>query len=103
MTGEQPNDDRAGRPSSDPDTPRFWRTRSGHEIRFDDGRDGPVIEIRDLDGTKVFIDFEGPTVHVESGAEVSIRSREIQIEADAPIRIRSTGTLTIKGSTVDIN
>lgn len=98
---------------------RFIKTRSGHELMFIDDEAAPLAELKLKDGKKVSLSKDGveitdgdakiviesgpKTITVESGHKLSIRSKTIAIEADASIEIKSSGTLTLKGSVVQIN
>jgi uncharacterized protein involved in type VI secretion and phage assembly len=98
---------------------RLIRSRAGHELRFDDG-DKPKIELMFSDGKHLFMDDEGVvledgkgnTIKIESGSgaisvtagsELKLKSKTVSIEADASMEIKASGTLTLRGTTVQIN
>lgn len=99
---------------------RLIRTRSGHELRFVDDEAAPLAELKLGDGRKLTLDQEGievsdgkgnrivietgsSTITIESAASLKLKSQKISIEAGASMEIKSAGTLTVKGSLVQIN
>jgi uncharacterized protein involved in type VI secretion and phage assembly len=98
---------------------RFIRTRSGHELRFVDDESAPLAELKLKDGKRLTIDRNGieisdgenriviesgsSTITIESSAQLKIKSQTISIEAGASMELKSSGTLTLKGSLVQIN
>ena len=97
---------------------RLIRSRSGHELLFDDGAE-PVVELKLKDGKRLRLDREGvlledgknrlrieaggSAITIESMAKLNLKSKAISIQADASMEIKSGGTLTIKGAMVQIN
>jgi uncharacterized protein involved in type VI secretion and phage assembly len=98
---------------------RLFRSRAGHELRFDDG-DNPEIELKLSDGKHLVMDDDGVvledgngnTIKIESGSgaisitagsQLKLKSQSVSIEADASMEIKATGTLTLRGATVQIN
>jgi uncharacterized protein involved in type VI secretion and phage assembly len=99
---------------------RKIRSRSGHEIIFDDGAQGRIdIHVSD-DKRKVVLDPDGivisddsgnqieikslpGTITIKSNNKLSIQSKIIDIKADASLTLQATGTLTIQGAVVKIN
>ncbi len=98
-------------------TKNNWRqivSRSGHIIRFDDTDGSEKIEIIDKDKSrKVVIDSGQQTIQVtcdQGDIEVSagsgtvkVRATTVDIQASGDMTLQATGTMTIKGSTVNIN
>lgn len=108
---------------------RFFKSRSGHIIKFDDTSGAETIEILDKDNAhKIIIDSANSKIQVicDSGdIEVSAKSGTVKIDAQniemqatqkfsiqaATVEIKSSGTMnveasgatTLKGSVVNIN
>ena len=98
---------------------RKIRSRSGHEIIFDDGAQGRIdihlsdkkrvrmdpdgILISDDKGNEIEIKSLPGTIAVKSNTKISIQSKVIDIKADASMTLQATGTLTIQGALVKIN
>ncbi len=99
---------------------RKIRSRSGHEIIFDDGTQGSIdihlsdnkrkvrldpdgIVISDDSGNQVEIKSLPGTITVKSNTKISLESKVIDIKADASMTLQATGTLTIQGALVKIN
>jgi uncharacterized protein involved in type VI secretion and phage assembly len=99
---------------------RLIRSRSGHQLLFDDTEGTPILELKLTDGKRVTIDKDGVAVDdaagnniliksgsaeiaVTSTAKLTLKSAQIAIEADGTLEIKSGGTLTLKGTLVQIN
>jgi uncharacterized protein involved in type VI secretion and phage assembly len=99
---------------------RMIRSRSGHEIVFDDGARGRIdihltdgtrtvrldpdgVEIRDNAGNRIAIASTSGAISITSKLSLSIESGTIDIKAKGAMTLQSTGTLTIQGSLVRIN
>lgn len=99
---------------------RKIRSRSGHEIIFDDGARGRIdihlsdnkrqvvldpdgIVIKDDSGNEIEIKSLPGTISIKSNTKLSIQSKVIDIKADASMTLQATGTLTIQGALVKIN
>jgi uncharacterized protein involved in type VI secretion and phage assembly len=99
---------------------RLIRSRSGHEIVFDDGAEGRIeihlkdgkrtvrldpdgIEISDDTGNSIAIASTPGNIAIKSNVSVSIESTTIDIKAKASMTLQASGTLTIKGALVMIN
>ena len=99
---------------------RKIRSRSGHEIVFDDGAQGSIdihlsdnkrkvrldpdgIVISDDSGNELEIKSLPGTITVKSNTKISLESKVIDIKADASMTLQATGTLTIQGALVKIN
>jgi uncharacterized protein involved in type VI secretion and phage assembly len=90
-------------------------TRSGHVVRFDDGKGAERIEIIAAGGDqKVVLDSAGKRIEVTadqgnivveaSSGDVEVTSsKNLTISAGGNIEIKATGTLKLSGSSVDIN
>jgi uncharacterized protein involved in type VI secretion and phage assembly len=99
---------------------RMIRSRSGHEIVFDDGAQGRIdihlnddtrkvrldqngIEISDDSGNSIAITTTSGNIAIQSNASITIKSTKIDINATASMTLQASGTLTIKGAVVMIN
>jgi uncharacterized protein involved in type VI secretion and phage assembly len=99
---------------------RLIKSRSGNQLLFDDTEGAPVLELKLADGKRVTLDRngaaiedgEGNTILIKSGAseiaitsqaKLTLKAKQIAIEADGTLEIKSGGTLTIKGALVQIN
>lgn len=99
---------------------RVIRSRSGHEIVFDDGAQGRIdihlkdnqrkvrldqdgIEISDDSGNKIAITSTPGNIALKSNVSVSIESTTVEVKAKASMTLQASGTLTIKGALVMIN
>ena len=93
---------------------RFIRSRSGHVVRLDDTKGKEKIEI--IDKTKkqsIVIDSAANTITVTTEAgdvsvsaksgKVDVQATNISIKSTGTISIEASGTLTLKGATVNIN
>ncbi|PYQ41969.1 MAG: phage tail protein, partial [Acidobacteria bacterium] len=93
---------------------RFFRSRSGHLMKFDDTSGAERIEIVgkggghklviDVSGKKIEISCSSGDVAVSAPAgKISLDAKEVEIKSKTTMTIEATGSLTIKGSTVAIN
>lgn len=93
---------------------RFIQSRSGHRILLDDTSGGERIEILDKDGArKVLIDSSGQKIQIvcDTGdvevkaptGGVKVEAKTVEIKATGSMTLEATGTMTIKGATVNIN
>jgi uncharacterized protein involved in type VI secretion and phage assembly len=94
-----------------------WRTivsRSGTTLRFDDTRGAEKVELIDKDGKRrVVLDSKAKKVRVEAdeGAvevkapkgEVTVEAKTITLKATDTISIEATGTVKVKGSSIELN
>ena len=93
---------------------RFIKSRSGHVIKFDDTQGKEKIELIDKDEQRrVVIDSANKKIQVicdqgdvevtaKSGS-VTIDAMTVDVKASANMTLQATGTMTIKGATVNIN
>jgi len=95
-------------PKTDGDAPnnnwRFIQSRSGHILKFDDTKGGERIEIIDKDGgQKIVIDTVNRKIEIECGGDISVKATgNLKLES-ADMTLKANGTMTISGSTVNIN
>ncbi len=79
-------------------------TNGGHTILLDDSAGQEKIEIKDHKGSNtIVIDSVKQSITIESAMSLSIKSTKIDIEATASMSIKASGTLTIQGALVRIN
>ncbi|MGC1951114.1 MAG: phage baseplate assembly protein V [Gammaproteobacteria bacterium] len=98
---------------------RLIRSRSGHELRFEDG-DPPTVELKLQDGKHLLMNDKGVTLEdgrgntlkiesnsgsitIESTGKLRLKAQTISIEAGASMELKASGTLTLKGALVQIN
>ena len=103
-------------PRDNDETKNNWRflvSRSGHIFKFDDTDGSEKIEIVDKSAKlKITFDSASSKIQIESGGDVEISApqgafkvsaKTVDIEATGTMTLQSTGAMTVKGSTVDIN
>ncbi|SFR65155.1 phage baseplate assembly protein V [Halogeometricum limi] len=103
---------------------RLVRSRSGHELRFDDGDDG-AVEITSAGGNRIRLSDESGSetvtiadasgentieiatsdgaVSIGGAAKVALSAPMLELAADGNIDVQAGGVLTLKGSLVNIN
>lgn len=80
------------------------RTNGGHTIVLDDSAGGEKIEIKDKTGNNsIVIDSVQNAITISSQTKLIIKSQMIEIEAGGMMTIKSGANLTIKGAIVQIN
>jgi uncharacterized protein involved in type VI secretion and phage assembly len=103
---------------------RTVRSRSGHELRFDDNDTAGRVELKTAGGRKVVLDDESGNerisvqdgqgnrvvvdsttgeVTVEAAATVRVAAPMIELASDGNVTIDAKGVLTLNGSLVKIN
>ncbi|HET7620044.1 MAG TPA: phage baseplate assembly protein V [Vicinamibacterales bacterium] len=99
---------------------RKIRSRSGHEIVFDDGAQGRIhvhlkddarkvtldqngIEISDDSGNSITLTSSPGSIAIKSNVKISIESSTVEIKANASMTLQASGTLTVQGALVRIN
>lgn len=99
---------------------RVITSRSGHTIRFNDDDTAPEIEVRLADGKRIALDKDGitvddaknnvitidsggATVTVTAGRELVLKGATVTVDASTSMSLTSSGTLTLRGSVVQIN
>lgn len=79
-------------------------SKSGHSIVLDDSDKKEKITITDKTGkNKIIIDSVKNSLTIESVEKLKIKSKEIEIEADLGLKIKAGATLDIQGTLVKIN
>lgn len=93
---------------------RFFKSRSGHILRFDDTDGSEKVEIIDKDDKhRIIIDTSGDKIEIicdtgdvsvsaESG-KVEVKASEVTVESTGNMTLKATGTMTIEGKPVNIN
>ena len=93
---------------------RYIKSRSGHVLRFDDTAGAEKVEIMGKDAKhKIVIDTSGDKVEIicDSGdvsvtaaaGKVEVKASQITVVSSGDMTLQATGTMTIKGATVNIN
>jgi uncharacterized protein involved in type VI secretion and phage assembly len=99
---------------------RLIKSRSGHTVRFNDDESAPEVEVRLADGKHLLLDEDGITlsdgkqnvlrfttssgaIEISAGQKLTLKAANVSIEATTAMNITSSGTLTLKGSIVQIN
>lgn len=79
-------------------------TKAGHKIVLDDASGSEKIEIVDKSTNNlVKIDSVANEISIKSGTKLSIESQMIEIKSGGMMNIEATGNLVIKGAMVMIN
>jgi uncharacterized protein involved in type VI secretion and phage assembly len=79
-------------------------TNSGHSILLDDSSGQEKIEIVDkTGGNKVLIDSVQNSISIESALQITIKANIVEIEGTASLSLKSNAVLTIQGLPVMIN
>ena len=80
------------------------RTNAGHTVVLDDTSGQEKIEIRDkTESNFIEIDSVQNSITIESAASLKIKAQTVEIEAGATMTIKAGATLTIEGALVKIN
>jgi len=80
------------------------KTKSGHTIILNDSAGGEKIEIVDKTGNnKITIDSTQNSITMESSMQLKIKATTVEIEGSTSLTLKSSGVLTIQGSLVKIN
>jgi uncharacterized protein involved in type VI secretion and phage assembly len=93
---------------------RFFRSRAGHLLKFDDTSGAERIEIIGKDGDhKVVIDVSGKKIEISCAngdialsapkGKLSIDAQQVEIRASTTMKLEATGAMTVSGQTVSIN
>lgn len=93
---------------------RFFRSRSGHLLKFDDtsgkerveivGSGGALKMVIDVSGKKIEISASSGDVSVSAPAgTLKLDAKSVAITATTSLSLEAQGALTIKGKTVAIN
>jgi uncharacterized protein involved in type VI secretion and phage assembly len=99
---------------------RIFKSRDGHYLLYDDNSStGEVILthkkgrriaftpsgwiVEDEKGNKIEVDSNSGSMTIEAKGQLNIRAASITIETTATLEMKSSATLTIRGSLVTIN
>jgi uncharacterized protein involved in type VI secretion and phage assembly len=99
---------------------RIIKTRAGHFLLFNDNtsagevvlshknegriaftKDGWVVE--DKNGNKIEVNSNSGAMTIEAKGQLNIKAATITIEATGTMEVKTSGTMTIRGSLVNIN
>lgn len=79
-------------------------TQAGHKVLLDDSTGQEKIEIVDKSGSNsITIDSTQNAISIKSSMKLSIESTQVDMKASGMMNIEATGNLTIKGAMVMIN
>jgi uncharacterized protein involved in type VI secretion and phage assembly len=79
-------------------------TKAGHKILLDDSAGSAKIAIKDkTENNFIEIDSEQNSLKISSLVDLSIKAQNIQIESSAMMNIKSGATMNINGALVKIN
>ena len=79
-------------------------TNAGHKILLDDSSGGEKIEIVDKTGSNsIKIDSVANNINVESAMQLKIKAQTIEIESGTTMTIKAGATLTLQGTLIQIN
>jgi uncharacterized protein involved in type VI secretion and phage assembly len=79
-------------------------TNSGHRVVLDDSRGREKIEIIDKTGNnKMSIDSVQNSINIESAMQLKIKANMVEIEGTTSLTLKSNAVLTIQGLPVKIN
>jgi len=80
------------------------KTKAGHTIILDDSAGGEKIEIVDKSGSnKITIDSTQNSIAMESAMQLKIKANIVEIEGTTSLTLKSSAVLTIQGLPVKIN
>lgn len=92
---------------------KVLRTRSGHLIRLDDSDGAEKIEILDKTGKNTLtVDSAANTVTIAADRDivlkapqgtVKIEAQKVEMTASGEAKLEASGTMTVKGATVNLN
>ena len=80
------------------------KTKAGHQIVLDDSSGQEKIEITDkTSNNKITIDSVQNSINIECQMQLKIKANIAEIEGTGSLTLKSSGILTIQGSLVKIN
>lgn len=99
---------------------RLIKSRSGHLVRFNDDASAPEIEVKLADGKQILLDQNGivlsdangnaitfsatgGTIEIKAAQQLTLTAPKVSVEATTAMDLKSSGTLSLKGSLVQIN
>ncbi len=78
-------------------------TNDGHRILLDDSATGSKISIEDTAHNEIVLDSMDGTIEISSATKLSLTAPTIEIGGSGNVEIESAGILTLKGSLIKIN
>jgi uncharacterized protein involved in type VI secretion and phage assembly len=79
-------------------------TNAGHQVVLDDSAGQEKIEIIDKTGSnKITIDSVQNSISMESVTKLSIKSLEVEIQADTNLTLKGTAMVTVEGGIIKLN
>ena len=96
---------------------RLWRSRAGHELRFDDG-DKNEIELTMKNGSRVHlaedkailedgkgskVEIDGGNVTIEAQTKITLKAAQVVIDASGTAELKAGATCKVRGAMVEIN
>ena len=98
---------------------RQIRTRKGHKLTFDDGSKGLVqlelndgrrltfkddlVELVDGQGNTLAFKSDSGEVTLEAKSKLILKATQVLVDASGTAEVKAGGTLTLRGTTVNIN
>lgn len=92
---------------------RLIQSRSGHKVILDDTDGSEKIEIKDKTGNNSIVwDTASNTITISTDKDISLKApkgkisldaQEVAIKSSANTTVEASGTMTVKGATVNIN
>ena len=99
---------------------RLIKSRSGHTVRFNDDPAKPEVEVALADGKRILLDKDtvviddanrnvitftatSGTIEIRAAQKLSLTAPTVAIEATTSLNVKSSGTLALSGSLVQIN
>ena len=79
------------------------QSAAGHRITLDDAAGGESVSIEDKAGNTIKFDAVQNGIAIECAGELTIKANMITIEAQATAEIKAGATMTVKGGVVQIN
>lgn len=81
---------------------RTWCSRTGHQITLFDTE--KKIEIKSAAGLTIILDDNGKNIIVQADNEIQLKARgNMILEAGANLDIKASGSVTVKGATIQLN
>ena len=78
-------------------------TSAGHRIVLDDSAAGSKIAIEDSDQNEIVLDSAEGAIKISSAAKLSLDAPMIEMKGSGNVEIEAAGILTLKGSLININ
>lgn len=78
-------------------------TKAGHQVVLDDKAGSEKITVQDKSGNSIEIDSNQNAIAIKSSTKLSIESQMIEIKAGGMMNIEASGNLVLKGAMVMIN